>query len=565
MPKILLIEDTPEIRHNVLDFLEAEDFEVMAASNGKDGVKLAKENLFDLILCDIMMPELDGYGVLTELRQDPKTVDIPFIFMTAKGERSDLRLGMTLGADDYLTKPFTPAELLDAITARLNRIAHQNEKLRQVTEQLEQLETIDVLTGLPNQLALQAEAGIFMQAIAKSDRHKKLVPFLLLGLDRFGRINDAIGYSNGNIILQKFAERLLNFTKVVEQTSVARISGDEFAILLPPVANQESAVAIAQDILKLIAQPFNVDGKPILITGSIGIAFYPLAPSLEEVQRQASIAMGSAKREGGNRSAIYHAPLFGNDASRELELAADFHRAWQQESLQVFYQPRVDIRSKKILALAAVPYWKHPVKGVISLEKLLAVAEEAGLTLTLNEWVLHSACQQLKIWRQSGISTRIAVRISQPLFINNNLEQIITKSSQDAGIDPRYLELEIAADTIAKSPNINATAAKLMAWQRQGMQTTISKFGIGHTTLDYLGQLALNNLKIDRNLASNISQNTPILNAIIEMGHRLKLRVVAEGIETEAQANLLKKQKCDEIQQEESFSATEIYKLLGKR
>lgn len=565
MTRILVIEDTPEIRNNVLDFLEAEDFEVMSASNGREGVKLAKNNHFDLILCDIMMPELDGYGVITELRQDPNTADIPFIFLTAKGERSDLRMGMNLGADDYLTKPFTPGELLEAITARLHRISQQNEKLKQVTEQLEQLENCDVLTGLPNQLALGGESGFFSQAVAKKDRTKSLVPFLLVGLDRFGRINDGIGYSNGNKVLQKLAQRLLNFTQRVQGSSVARLSGDEFALVLSPVSEQESAIAIAQDLLKLITHPFELDGKTILVTASIGIAFYPTAASLEEVQKQASMAMATAKREGGNRCTIYSRPIFGHEAPQELQLGADLHRAWQQNSLQVFYQPRVDLRNKKVVAVEAVPYWKHPVRGNISLEKTLAIAEETGLIIPINEWLWRSACGQAQTWRSMGISLRVSVSISDRWFADKNLEAAILNGYQNAGVEPRYLELEIAADTIVKSSNANAMAAKLMAWQRQGIQTTISKFGVNHASLDYLGQLALNNLKIERNLATNTNQSSPILAAIVEMAHRLKLRVIGDGVETETQANLLRKHKCDEIQQAEALSTVEIQRLFGKR
>lgn len=564
MTTILIIEDTAEIRNNVIDFLETEDFQVMAAKNGREGVKLANQNKFDLILCDIMMPELDGYGVISELRQNPTTSDIPFIFLTAKGERSDLRLGMNLGADDYLTKPFTPTELLEAITARLNRSAQQTEKIKQITEQLENLESVDTLTNLPNQSTLQGDTGYFTQAIAKTNRNKKLVSFLLLGLDRFGRINDTIGYSEGNLLLQKVAQRLTNFTTRVEGSQVARMSGDEFAIILSPLSDQDSAIDIAQDLLKLIAHPFDVNGKSILLTGSVGIAFYPLATNLEEVIRQASIAMGTAKRQGGNRPSIYTKPLFGHEPSQDLQLAADLHQAWSEKTLQIFYQPRIDLRNKKIVAVQAVPYWKHPVKGVISLEKILSVAEEAGLSIAINQWVLCEAGQQIKTWLNLRINLRVAISICEALFLDKNLEATITKSYQEAGISPGNLELEIAADTIAKTPNVNSTAFKLITWQKLGIQTTIGKFGIGHTSLTYLSQLALNNLKIDGNVATNSSQSAPIVNAIIEMGHRLKLRVIGEGVEREEEAAFLRKQKCDEIQQKESFSAYGIQKLFGK-
>jgi len=557
MTKILVIEDTAEIRENILDFLEAEDFEVMAATDGRSGLELARQNQFDLILCDIMMPEMDGYAVITELRQNSATADIPFIFLTAKSDRSDLRLGMNLGADDYLTKPFTPNELLEAITARLNRAVQQTEKLRQISEQLEQLENFDSVTGLPKQSALLEEGGYWQQAIANIERSRQLIPFLFLGLDRFSRINDTIGYSIGDLILKNIGQRLADFARRVAG-SVVRIGGDQFALILPPVSEQKAAEEISEDLLKLIAQPLEIDSKSILLTASIGIGFYPIALSLEEVQRQASIAMGAAKRGGGNRSSIYNRPIFGHDAAKDLQLAAELHSAWERKALQIFYQPRIDLRNKKIVALATVLHWQHPVRGNISLEKILSLAQEAGLIIPINEWVLRTACQQIKVWQNSGISVRLAISISEPLFANKQLEEIVIGSYQEANIEPNSLELEIAADPIAKTSNLNATAARLMAWQKLGIQTTLSKFGIGHSTIDYLEQLALNNIKVERSLTIGNSSNTPILNAIVEMAHRLKLKVLAEGVETEAQATFLKKHKFDQIQQEISFPAQQI-------
>ncbi|MGA9381361.1 MAG: diguanylate cyclase, partial [Phormidium sp.] len=338
MKKILLIEDTADIRENVQEFLETQDFEVTVAENGKMGLQLARQTKFDLVLCDIMMPEMDGYSVIAELRQDPASADVPFIFLTAKSDRVDLRLGMNLGADDYITKPFTPKELLEAITARLNRVAQQNQKLQQVTERVEHLENFDALTGLPNQSALPGDEGYLNQAIAQSDRTNRLVGFLLLGLDRFSRINDILGYANGDLILQKLAQRLTSFSNRVAATGVVRITGDEFVMILPAVNHQEQVTAIAEDLLKLIAQPFDLDGKLIPLTSSIGIAFYPTAANLEELQKQASIALSSAKREGGNRCTIYTRPLFGHEFSQDLQLVADFHYAWERKELQLFYQ-----------------------------------------------------------------------------------------------------------------------------------------------------------------------------------------------------------------------------------
>ena len=567
MTKILVVEDNLEIRGNVVDLLEAEDFEVMEAENGLKAVELlAEDKDFELIICDVMMPEMDGHGLLQHLRDNPATANIPFIFLTAKGERSDIREGMNLGADDYLSKPFTNKELIEAIQARLDRAARQQEQLEKAIEELA-LDNFDSLTGLPSQSALEGEDGYFQSAIARRDG-KSLLPFLLLGLDGFARINDAIGYSNGDIVLQEVAERLKKFTENLvvrdetEKAALVRLSGDEFAIILPPTDSQSSAVALAEKLLKLITQPFDANGKSIPLTGTIGMAFYPQAPSLEELRRQASVAMGEAKRAGGNRCQIYSPRMFGVDASKEeLQLASLLRRVWERKQFKVLYQPRVDIRKRKTIGVGAVVHWEDPRKGALSSEKILAVAEESGFALELNQWILQAACEQAKVWQKSGRNLEVAVGLSAQFFEQANAAAIIEKIIKDFGVNTRYLVVEVAADTIANAQNINGMAAKLIAFQRLGLKTTINHFGIGHSALDYLGQLALNNLKLDRSLVLNPRQNAPIIGAIVQMARGIKLRTIADGVETEEQVTLLKKQKCDEIQNNASFSPAEINRI----
>lgn len=566
MTKILVIEDTAEILNNILDFLEAEDFEGSGATNGREGVALAKSEGFDLIICDIMMPELDGYGVLQALRADPNTVNIPLIFLTAKGDRSDVRQGMNLGADDYLTKPFTKKELLEAIEARLKRTGQQTEQLKQVSEQLNLLEKFDSLTGLQNLSGLEGKEGLLEKAIAQSQGRNTLVPFLLLGLDKFGRINDTISYGKGDLILQQVARRLIDFTERLDGGGAVRIGGDEFGIVLPPVSEKETAVAIAQKLLQAIAQPYPIERKSIPLTASIGIAFYPTISNVEELRRQAGVAMGEVKQSGGNSCKIYTRPLFGFDTAKELELASDLRRSWEQKQLQVFYQPRIDLRKKKITSVAAVPYWDHPRLGPIPPAKVMSLAQEVGLVRQMSEWLLKIACQQGKIWQnEAKLSVRISTSISEQLLNDVNITTPIIEALQNTGLDPRYLELEIPAEAIANTKNLNALGSQLLQFKRLGLHLTIAQFGIAQSSLNYLGNLGFDSLKISRSLIGNPTQNAPILNAIIQMAHGINLRAIADGVESEAQVNVLKKQKCDEIQEETTVSEREIRRLFGKR
>ncbi|WP_199246443.1 EAL domain-containing protein [[Phormidium] sp. ETS-05] len=571
MAKILVVEDSEEIRGNIMDLLEAEDFEVVGAENGRWGVEIAQQQKFDLIICDIMMPEMDGYDVIAQLRQNPETADIPFIFLTAKAERNDLRQGMNLGADDYLTKPFTYAELLEAVEARLKRVAQQREKLDRVTEQLEHLENFDSLTGLPNQSGLEGDNGYLAQAISVTDASNRFVPFLLLGLDRFARINDVFGYASGDELLQKLTQRLQDFIKTVNFASglelggVVRLGGDEFALVLPPTSSEDTAQKSAQHLLEIVSQPFTIQGRSIPITGTVGMAFYPLASTVEELRRQAGVAMGEGKRKGGDRVQIYTRPLVGSDIAKDLQLAGDLHRAWERRLLQVFYQPRIDIRNRKITGVGAVIHWDNPRIGTVSHPKILSLAEEAGLGFAVGEWLLQTACRQAKTWQNLGIYLRVAVGISQTIFNDTNFDEIVANALISANLEPRYLELEISAATIAKAKNPNAMASKLMLLKRIGTINTISQFGMADSALNYLGQLKLDNLKIDASLTAAAAQNAPIINALVQVARNLKLRTIADGVATEDAAGVLKKQKCDEIQQNNALSPAEINRLFGKR
>ncbi|MEA5541962.1 EAL domain-containing protein [Limnoraphis robusta Tam1] len=556
MTKILIIEDEEAIRENISELLELEGFEVETTTNGIEGLKQAKHIIPDLIICDVMMPKLDGYGVLMELRKHPETANIPFVFLTAKTERTDLRQGMNLGADDYLTKPCSSEELLDAIAARLQRTAQQQEHIKQ-------LERYDQLTGLLNLQALETD-GSLQQAIAQRNNQKNLVPFLLLGLDRFQRVNEAIGYPNGDLIFQQLAQRLNQFIQNVEGSQVARVNGDEFAIILPAVSQTSSVADLAQRLLNLVSEPFHLGGKLIPITATIGIAFYPYGSTLEELRRQAGIAMGEAKQLGGNRYQIYTQPLFGSDLSQQFQLMADFRQAWERQELKVYYQPRLDIRRKKIVGVGTAIYWNHPQFGEISQTRISDLIAESGLTITVSEWILKTAFEQAKIWQNSRLFLQVAVPYPESLLTENNSLKKLADWCQESGVDSARLALEISADLIANAKNLNALAAQLMNIKQLKIQTIISQFNLEHATISYLGELALDGIKLDSSLLQTLSVRSTVIDMISSIAKGLKLKVIADGVETDEQLNLLKKQKCDEVQQVSLVSASEIQKLLRK-
>ena len=552
MNKILVIEDEAHVREIVVEILTAEDFTVVEANNGEMGVQVAVQELPDLIICDVMMPALDGYGTIAELRKNPLTQTIPTIFLTAKTTKEDMRRGMNLGADDYLTKPFTRDELMDAVNARFARVTQQNQKLVQVSHQLEELEQVDGVTGLPNPNGL---GELLQQAQSKINPNQGIIPFLLLGLDRFAQINHTIGYENGDLILKELAQRLKEFTQTVQGMGVVRLSGDEFAAILSPVSGDDRALGMAENLLKTVAEPFDVNRKMIPVTGSIGLSFYPEAKTLDLLRQQASMAMTEAKKEGGNRCKVYVRSLFGVDRAKDLRLAGYFQKAWQRKLLKVFYQPRIDIRRRKIIGAEAVVYWEDPSGRVISPENIAILADKTGLTQAIAQWVLSIACEQAKQWQQSRKKLRVAVNLPPQLFMSPSLLDMLVRQIEAVALNPSYLELEVSADTIARGTNLNQMAGKLMGFQRLGIETTIRDFGLIHSSGNFSDWrlLALNNLKLDGGLIRNLAHNQPAIAALIQIARGLKLNTIAHGVETEAEIKTLKKYKCDTIQQNVSL------------
>lgn len=572
MIKILVIEDEAAIRDNILDLLEAEDFDATAAENGFVGVELARTFGPDLIICDVMMPELDGYGVLKALRQDPVTATIPFIFLTAKADRADLRQGMELGADDYLTKPCTPAEMLKAIAARLQRQTSITQPftqaLKQTAERLNHLLHYDNVTNLPNRLLLRER---FNQIVKAADSTKRSVPLLLLGLDRFNRINDSLGNESSDPIIKEVAERITSCLST--QDTVARLSGDQFAIVLATLSQKQIVASVAKAIQSSLNQPLTLDSGEVYLASSIGVAFYPSdGADLDSLMKNASSAMSHIQRLGGNHYQFYDTDINKSYASQSLELEASLRRAIERREFPVYYQPVVNLQTGQIIGAEALVRWLHPTRGMVSPAEFIPVAEETGLIVQIGEWVLQAACTQTQKWVAAGFSSfRVSVNLSARQFRQPYLSQRIVDIIETTGLNPAALELELTESTLVE--NADSAIATLNELKRLGIRIAIDDFGTGYASLSYLKQFPFDTLKIDRSFVRDVTsdtQNTAIMTALIQMAHNLNLKVTAEGVETEAEKAFLVEQQCDAMQGylfSRPIPASEFESLLlsGKR
>ena len=568
MKTILVIEDDRSIRNNMLKILKVEGFETIGAEDGVAGVQMAKAYTPDLIICDIIMPKLDGYAVLAALAENSETATIPFIFLSAKADRSDIRQGMNSGADDYLTKPFTRQELTEAIAARLGKqqaIAQPYmDEMKRVADSLSKVAYSDPLTSLPNRILLRHQ---LQEALTKAKRKQQLVAVLCLNLDRFSEINSTFGPTTGDLVLQAVAKRLTQC--VGSQDTVARLSADEFSIVLTETTSKVAVAKLVEQIFYAVVRPYNLNEQEITVQASIGIALYPEDSSYpDQLLTYVDTARRWCKKQGGNGYQFYSSQMDTQAAERRA-LEIDLSVALERSQLEVYYQPQVNLITGRIFGLEALLRWNHPQRGSISPSTFIPVAEETGLIITIGEWVLRTACTQVQAWQTSALMPLgISVNLSARQFKQKNLADMVADVLSKTGLDPKLLVLELTETSVME--DVNAAIRTLEELKAMGIEISIDDFGTGYSSLNYLKRFPIDSLKIDRSFVSHVTEDNhdaAIAKAIIAMAHSLKLKVIAEGVETEKQLTFFRKQGCHGIQgylYSPPLTAISLEKLLSE-
>jgi diguanylate cyclase (GGDEF)-like protein/PAS domain S-box-containing protein len=449
---------------------------------------------------------------------------------------------------DFLKQDGTPLPVLFGAAMHDEEIAcfvvdlSQN---KQTQEKLNHLAYHDALTDLPNQVLFKDR---LRQAIALSRRNDHLQAVLLLNLDRFKAINDSLGYTAGDRLLQSVAQRLTSCVR--ESDTVARFGGDEFAVLLTDIPRSQDAANVARAIKQALDQAFLFEDQEIFVASSIGISMYPHdGRDTAGLLKTAGVALDRAKVQGGNNFHFYTAGGTTR-ALKQLVLESNIRPGIERSEFFVQYQPQVDIRGFQVVGMEALVRWQHPSLGLLYPSEFVSIAEETGLIILLGDFVMRTACAQNKNWQDKGLQQmRMSVNFSARQFQQPTFIADVSHILKETNLDPRWLELELTESSIMKDPE--EAIEKLHELKLMGISVAIDDFGTGYSSLNYLKRFPIDTLKIDKSFVSDVCKDphdTAIVRAIINLGHALDLTVVAEGVETKEQLQYLSALECDVVQ-----------------
>ncbi len=532
-PTILVVDDAPD-SIALLNQILADDYRVLFALDGKTALLMVQKHLPDVILLDIVLPDMDGYQICRELKKNPNTRDIPVIFVTSRDQDCDQELGFNIGAADYLNKPISPI---------LIKIRIQNQlKIKRSEELILHQALYDSLTGLPNR-SLSMERLRFN--IVQDLRNHLTTALLFIDLDHFKNINDSLGHQAGDQLLVEAAKRFKQIIR--EQDTVGRLGGDEFIIIVPALTDREDAKNIAEKVIRQFSHPINLQDQELIVTVSIGIAFSPYdSKDFKSLLSLADTAMYHSKQSGRHTYHLFNEQMNAN-VQRRLSIEFQLHHALDRGEMEICYQPLVHINSNTIIGAEALLRWHNPEIGDITPDEFIGIAEQTGAIHEIGQFVLTEGCQHFKNLRnQTGSSLFLAINVSPQQFRSEHFIAQIVKILKKTDFPAQQLELEITEGVLLD--NQGMINEKLAMLKEYDIALSMDDFGTGYSSLSYLRCFSFNTLKIDRSFITDMIHNKSdqtLVSAIIAMAHALDLNVIAEGVETQRHLDFLKKKNCD--------------------
>ncbi|MHC5760314.1 two-component system response regulator [Nostoc sp.] len=573
---ILIVDDMADNLRVLSSILTREGYNVRKALNWQMALTATQTVLPDLILLDIMMPEVDGYEICQTLKAWELTADIPVIFISALDDVFDKVKAFKVGGVDYITKPFEFQEVLVRVqnqlalrSARLeilklnieleHRVKQRTEELEKALQKLQQeinsrqklqsqlldIALHDSLTGLPNRVLFIRRLENALNRAKQESSYQFAV--LFLDCDRFKVVNDSLGHPVGDELLIAIARRLQ--ACLIPIDTLARLGGDEFGILLENITDINIAIQVAERILQQLSLAFKLSRYEVFMNASIGISWGNKDYERPEyLLRDADTAMYRAKAQGRAKYHVFN-PAMHQEAIQLLELENDLRRAVERQEFLVYYQPIVSLTTGRISGFEALVRWQHPIRGLVSPTEFIPVAEETGLINVINTWVLQSACHQLSIWQHHPVTPEpltISVNLSARLFLQPNLVEQIDRIIYENKINPAYLELEITESVIME--NTNAIKIILQQLKQRKIKLIMDDFGTGYSSLSYLHSFPLNALKIDKSFVKRMQENKEnmgLVPAMIGIANSMGMSAIAEGVETQEQLAQLRSLNCN--------------------
>jgi len=673
-PLALVVDDDLSLRLSMCAALNKVGFKTIEAQNGREAVNCFRAEQPDLVLLDVMMPEMDGFETCSAIRLQPGGKYVQILMVTGLDDTDSIERAFEAGANDFITKPLNLIMLghrgkymlragraIKELSRSQHRLAATQElaklgnwevdlqtnkfycspeasrilgqkddssqvgyqlfwqsviakdystikdqienaflhhralnlnyritlpngsqrhilnhseilysengeavtmlgaiqdvtQLKNAEEEIRLLAFYDGLTGLANRMLFMER---LKHEIASSKRQGKCFALLFLDLDQFKRVNDSFGHHVGDLLLKNVAETLRNLLRASDAITgpassesnslIARLGGDEFIILLSDIRTPENAAVAARKILHSMPSQHELEEHKISITTSIGISVYPGdGEDVETLLKRADSAMYHAKETGRNKYQFYKESLNAAVLNR-LTLEQEIHSALKENQFQLYYQPQLDLATRKVVGAEALMRWLHPQKGFISPDRFIPIAEESGLIVDINKWVIQTACRQNKKWIEAGFDPlRIAVNLSAYKFTDQNIIAVIRDALLEADLEAKHLEVEITENVFIQ--NAQETVKIMEQIKDLKIRIALDDFGTGYSSLSYLVSFPVDIIKIDRSfiMGSTVLQNNrEIIKAIIAMGHSLGMKIVAEGIETEEQYEFLKEHGAD--------------------